>query len=65
MTPEALPAGAFRGRSRLALLDLCAAQEREIARLRNLLDEIHRGDADAPSKPKRYDAATLPPEDAA
>jgi hypothetical protein len=32
--------------------------ERENARLRALLDEIHRGESKPPEAPKRYDAAT-------
>lgn len=40
------------------LVELCKAQERENARLRKLLDEIHRGESKPPGSPKRYDDAT-------
>lgn len=33
-----------------------SALESENARLRSLLDEIHRGDSTAPRAPKKYDA---------
>lgn len=36
-----------------------SALERENARLRQLLDDIHRGKAPAPPAPKRYDSATV------
>lgn len=41
-----------------------AALERENARLRRLLDEIHRGESERPRVPKRYDEATQAREDA-
>jgi len=47
VTPEA----------RAELILKVQAQEREIARLRSLLDEIHRGAATVPPAPPRYDAA--------
>lgn len=40
------------------LIELCKAQEAENARLRSLLDEIHRGESKAPKPPARYDSAT-------
>ena len=40
-----------------------SALERENARLRTLLDEIHRGKTDPPRTPKRYDEAAQAKED--
>ena len=54
MTPE----------HRAALLELCKAQEAENSRLRQLLDEIHRGEATPPRAPKVYDEAAQEREDA-
>jgi hypothetical protein len=42
---------------------ICKAQEAEIARLRALLDDIHRGRSDRPPVPKRYDEAAQDRED--
>lgn len=41
---------------RYALIERCAALEMENARLRSLLDDIHRRKADLPPEPGRYDA---------
>ena len=46
------------------ILNDYAALERENARLRRLLDEIHRGESERPRVPKRYDEATQAREDA-
>lgn len=41
------------------ILNDLAALERENARLRALLDEIHRGAAPVPPAPKRYDESAV------
>lgn len=41
-----------------------SALERENARLRSLLDEIHRGESPVPRRPKQYDEAAQAKEDA-